>query len=342
MALDEKVATLASPELYAEQSGWVETIETHMSWVFLTPRYAFKLKKPIRMGSRDLATVEARRWHCREEVRLNRRLAPDVYLGTRALTRDPGSARLELDGPGSAVDYLVWMRRLPADGMLDWHLRHGDLQAPQLEALAARLAAFHRALPPEPLSMTAYRRRFLRTIRGTRDELAVPASGLDPAPIRRLAWHQYGYVLERAHLFDQRVREQRIAEGHGDLRPEHVCFERRPVIIDCLEFSRDLRVLDGMDELAFLVLECERLGAAGTGQRLLAAYAAAADDPVSPGLVHFYQSYRATIRALLAIRHNTLGLGRDPARWLQRARHYLALAEEHIERAHRTPEPPTP
>lgn len=331
--LERKVAALACPDLHGGEAGPVETIETHMSWVFLTARHAYKLKKPLRIDSRDLAALEARRWHCAEEVRLNRRLAADVYLGTRRLTRDMTDGHLALDGPGPAVDYLVWMRRLPADRMLDHLIAAGGPESRHLEALAQRLARFHRGLAHEPLSMTAYRARLLRTIRATREELAAPDTGLDAARVIRLARRQYAFVLEHTALLDARVCEARIVEGHGDLRPEHVCFRRQPTIIDCLEFDRDLRVLDGLDEIAFLALECERLGAPETGRELLERYAAAAGDVAPPVLVGFYASYRAAIRALLAIRHNTLGPRHAPLRWHHRAVRYLELAEQHIVRA---------
>ncbi|HYW02347.1 MAG TPA: hypothetical protein VFA86_00260 [Gammaproteobacteria bacterium] len=331
--LEGKVAALACPDLHEGQAGPVATIETHMSWVFLTERHAYKLKKPLRIDSRDLAALEARRWHCAEEVRLNRRLAPDVYLGMRRLTRDAADGHLALDGRGPAIDYLVWMRRLPAGRMLDHLIAAGGPETGHLDALAQCLARFHRGLAREPLSMTGYRRRLLHTIRATRNELAAADTGLDAARVIRLARRQYAFVLEHAALLDARVYEGRIVEGHGDLRPEHVCFERMPIIIDCLEFDRELRVLDGLDEIAFLALECERLGAAQAGRGLLERYAAAMRDAAPPALVGFYTSYRAAIRALLAIRHNTLGPRHDPVRWHHRAVRYLDLAERHIARA---------
>jgi aminoglycoside phosphotransferase family enzyme len=132
-------------------------------------------------------------------------------------------------------------------------------------------------------------------------------------------------MLRRDRLFDDRVREGRIVEGHGDLRPEHVCLEATPRIIDCLDFSCDLRTLDSADEIAFLALECERLGAPAVGGALLERYRDRCGDAVPDELVGFYRSCRACIRATLAIRHlDEPVLSR--AKWQAQARDYLELA----------------
>jgi aminoglycoside phosphotransferase family enzyme len=137
-------------------------------------------------------------------------------------------------------------------------------------------------------------------------------------------------TLERnAALFDRRVTEGRVVEGHGDLRPEHVCLEPKPQIIDCLEFSRRLRRLDPLDELGYLALECERLGASAIGAAILEAYRALSGDPAPARLQHAYQAYRALVRAMLAVRHLDDSAVADRAKWIARARGYVELACDH-------------
>jgi len=158
----------------------------------------------------------------------------------------------------------------------------------------------------------------------TRPEFGLPALAMEPIRVRQRAF------LERAApILDARVRDGRVIEGHGDLRPEHVCLERNPQIIDCLEFSRDFRILDAADELGFLALECERLGAGWAKRVVFERYAEVCDDAPPPALVHFYQSHRACLRAKIAVWHLKEPERSDGSKWTAQAREYLRLADSH-------------
>jgi aminoglycoside phosphotransferase family enzyme len=323
--IQAKVAFLRSPEAYAEQPCSVEVVETHMSWVFLTERYAYKLKKPVRYDSLDFSTLELRRRDCEEEVRLNRRLARHVYLGTIALTVDP-AGRLALAGGGEPVDWLVHMQRLPAERMLDALIRRGSIQETDVLPAALRLARFFAQAPPVELGAAEYRKRLEEGTRGDRDALCQPGFRLPRDRVVRIADAQLLHLAREPELFDRRVHEGRIVEGHGDLRPEHICLAPEPAIIDCLEFSRDLRLLDPADELAFLGLECERLGRVAVGRWFLRAYAdVAGDEPPEP-LLRFHRNYRALRRAKIAVWHLRDPSVRDHDEWWERAGRYLELA----------------
>jgi len=137
------------------------------------------------------------------------------------------------------------------------------------------------------------------------------------------------FLTARAAELDRRVTDGRIVEGHGDLRPEHVCLTEPPVVIDCLAFNREFRVLDGMDEVAYLSMECERLGHPGFGADLIAAYRDAARDEAPDELVHFYSAYRALVRAKIAALHTQDAAANEVPKWIGRAREYLALAGSH-------------
>ncbi|MGZ3158104.1 MAG: hypothetical protein ACXU7H_03385 [Burkholderiaceae bacterium] len=329
LTLESKVAFLRQPTSYPEPTYRVEAIETHMSWVFLTDGYAYKLKKPVRHDLLDFSTIEARRFYCEEEVRLNRRLTTDVYLGMVAINLDT-RGHLQLGRNGNAIDWLVKMRRLPIKRMLDYAIKHGTATEQDIVKVATRLAHFYQTCTPVILDANEYRNRFLHHINCTRQELIHSAYQLPAAQINDICAAQGAALQRMTVLFDERIQSEKIVEGHGDLRPEHVCLNPELDIIDCLEFSYDLRIADPADELGFLALECERLGATDFGALLLRTYRELSGDMPAAALVHFYQSYRASLRAAIAIRHLDEEKFRYSPEWPRRAREYLALAELHI------------
>lgn len=336
ITLEAKVAFLRQSSAFAELTGRVEAIETHMSWVFLTDTHAWKLKKPVCHDVLDFSTIEARHFYCTEEVRLNRRLTLDVYLGVMRLSCDE-AGHLQLEGQGAVVDWLVKMRRLPTYLMFDHALRQGTAHALDIGRIGTRLANFYKTCVPVEIATSIYRARFLNDIDAQSAELCRPEHRLPLDQVRRVACAQRRVLGDQAALFDARVRAGRIVEGHGDLRPEHVCLDASINIIDCLEFSRDLRTVDAADEFGFLALECERLGAAEAGEMLLRIYNELSGDPPPPALIHFYQSYRASLRAAIAIRHLNEEKFRASPEWRRRALDYLRLAERHVARCQITP-----
>jgi aminoglycoside phosphotransferase family enzyme len=329
--LARKVAWLRRPETYPEPPGSIEVVETHMSYVFLTERHAFKLKKPVRYEFLDFSTPAARRSDCEEEWRLNQRLAPGVYLGVVPLAvDDSGEPRLE--GKGEVVEWLVKMRRLPAEHMLDRRLRVGVVEPRELTALATRLAEFYGGCPVEAITADDYRERLRRDVDANGAVLSEPAFGFSAGQVDELQAAQRGVLERQARLIDQRVYDGRIVEGHGDLRPEHVCLLDPPVVFDCLEFNRRLRIVDPLDELAFLAMECERLGADFVGPELLRVYASRRGDAAPAALIDFYKCTRACMRARLSILH-TRELPRSGwEKWQALARDYLALAHRYSRR----------
>jgi len=314
----EKLAFLGSPGVL---DGRPECIETHMSWVFLTADRAYKLKKPVRLPYLDHSTLARRRRSCEEELRLGRRLAPDVYLRVVPLVRSAGG--LALDGEGEVVDWVVEMRRLPDERMLPAMIARGAATAEHADAIGDLLTRFYRSAPRAPWDGEAYRRRVRDTIVGMSDELVqrdVPRPQVEGVAAPVLA------ALDAAAVaFAARVDAGRVIDAHGDLRPEHVCLEDPPVIIDPLEFDAELRMMDALSELAFFSLECERLDAGWFGARVSRRYAERTDDPMPPTLVAIYRGYHALTRAVLALRH----LDDHPdaeRRWRDRADDYLRRA----------------
>jgi aminoglycoside phosphotransferase family enzyme len=327
--LGAKVAFLSNPESYAEPTTRVEVLETHMSWVFLTDTTAWKLKKPARTRYLDFSSEALRRADCEEELKLNRRLSDGVYEAVVPLALD-AQGRLRLGADGHAVDWLVRMRRLPGARMLDRLLREHALKPAEIERAIERLSRFYCDAARVAMPPARYRERFVEEIAENRRELATPAYELPLEPIEATCASQLALLSFRADLFE--ARAGRLVEGHGDLRPEHICLEERPQIIDCLEFSPELRLLDPADELSFLALECERLGSPELASTIFATYTAVTGDAPPAVLLDFYRSFRASVRARIAIRHLADAAPREPVRWLGQARAYLTLAREHVER----------
>jgi aminoglycoside phosphotransferase family enzyme len=326
-----KVAALKNPRAYPEPPGKIEAVETHMSWVFLTPEFAYKLKKPVRYAYLDFSTLAARARYCAEEVRLNQRLAPGVYLGVAALTQE-SDGRVRINGEGEVVEWLVKMRRLPLYRMLDSLIRRDAVLPEDIQRLALLLALFYRESPPVETRGEDYRREYETKLSDNLEVLGDPASGLTVETARAVHARLAEFARQTPGLLAPRAEQNRILEGHGDLRPEHVCLEARPVIFDRLEFNREFRLVDAVDELASLAMECERLGAAWIGRTLLDVYAQTAGDQPPPALLHFYMSYRACLRARLAILH-TRELPRAAwDKWRAGAADYLRLAAAHAER----------
>jgi aminoglycoside phosphotransferase family enzyme len=323
-SIEEKVAFLRRPVSYPQCAGEVETIQTHMSWVFLTDRHAWKLKKPVRNDYLDFSTPEARRLHCSSEVRFNRRLARDVYLGIVPLTAN-NNGNLQLGGRGRRIDSLVLMRRLPSGRMLDHLIKSRTVSEKDIEKLASRLATFYKSLAPAPTTCPQYRKRLAADLERAGRELASGAYGLPASLVQDLIPYQLEFLERNRALFDERIRAGKVIEGHGDLRPEHVCLEEEPVVIDCLEFNRSLRILDAASELTFLALECERLGAPGAGKIIFSRYEEETGDRAPQTLLAFYKVYHACIRANIALWHLLDERIRDRGNWVGKAAQYLTI-----------------
>lgn len=300
-------------------------LETHMSWVLLGGEKVLKLKKPVRYSFLDFSTVQAREHDTREELRLNRRLAPRVYLDVLALTWDDGAFSLlpdhHLPEGAQVVDWVVAMQRLPAARMLDQIIARNELGPRDVDALFEVLVPFYRHAARSNITEDAYLERLRGEQATNRSVLCLP----------RFELPQIGSTLEAMDralakyepMLRTRVRDRRIVEGHGDLRPEHVCLVEPPVVIDALEFDLRLREIDPIDELCFLGLECEIAGDAAIGPQLIARCAAALGDHPPAALPGLHTARRALLRARLSAAHLLEADVRTPQKWLPQASRYL-------------------
>lgn len=320
---------LRDPRRHFDGTPRVDVVETHLSWVFVSRLYAWKLKKAVRTPLVDFTTLAARRRNCENEVRLNRRLAPGVYHGVVPLTESPGG-KLRWGGNGRVLEWLVWMRRLPRDRMLDALIRQRAVPLDRLRALARRLAGFHLDAPRP--AAAGYCARLREAIAQDAALLAEFSEPEDAGSAARIAQGLLQFLATESGLFETRLESGRVVEGHGDLRPAHLCLDGAPLVIDCLEFSAELRTMDICEDLACLEVECERLGAAWVGRFVLAAHALETGDRPPRRLQDFHAAARALLRARLAHAHVLDCPRATHARWRAEGRRYLDIAERHLAR----------
>ncbi|CAM5446027.1 hypothetical protein [Streptomyces afghaniensis 772] [Streptomyces afghaniensis] len=271
-----------------------EVYETHTSVVFFVGDRAYKLKKPVDLGFLDYTTLASRRAACEREVTLNRRFAPDVYLGLGEI-RSPDA---------EAPEPLVVMRRMPADRRLSRLVREGAAVDDILRGLARQVATWHAEAP---------RGRDVDE-QGTRDALssrweasfdqvrALAADGFVPDGVAEVGRLVRRYLAGRERLFASRIEQGRVVDGHGDLLAEDVfSLDDGPRVLDCLEFDDHLRYVDGLDDAAFLAMDLEQLGAPEAAAYFLAQYSEYSGDPAPPSLWHHYVAYRAFVRAKVSL-----------------------------------------
>jgi aminoglycoside phosphotransferase family enzyme/predicted kinase len=306
------VAALREPAAYpgdpsAEQG--VEWIQTHLSHVFLTGRRVYKLRKAVDLGFVCFATRAERNADCLREVALNRRLAPDVYLGVAPIEAAPAGARVGalaegLAGPG---EHCVVMRRLPAGRDALALLQRGALPPEALDRVAERVAEFHARHGlgvPAPFSPEEWLARCTRPVEDNFALLADGAGSLFPRDVlERAQGAARAFSAARAGHFEARRRAGRAVDGHGDLHLQHVWFETdgaEPIFVDCIEFNEGLRRIDEAAEVAFLAMDLRYRGAEGLAARFLRRYARASDDFDLYSVVDYFVSYRAAVRAKVA------------------------------------------
>jgi uncharacterized protein len=327
--VEDVCAALASPEFYPDRPKRVDLRETHISWVFLAGDRAYKLKKPLVLPFVDYGTPRRRRQMCCEEVRLNRRLAPDLYLGVRAVAVGTGGLELAAEDDPRAVDYLVEMRRYDERRTLAAKLERGELRREEVAALGRMLARFHaqaRRVAMRGVPALVVERRMTENFH---ELLAIVEQRAEIGWVLELERFAHAFVVGHAHMLDARARNGFVREGHGDLRAEHVLLEETLRVVDCIEFDRALRELDVADDLAFLVMDLVASGGERFVRALVCAYRAAGGDPGEDRLIAFYAAYRALVRAKVAL----LRAAQYPASSSQHgresaaARDLLALAE---------------
>lgn len=310
------VEGLRDPAAYPHLEGrqpppTIDVLETHISTLFFAGERVYKTKKPVDLGFLDYRAAEQRRHFCEEEVRLGRRLSPDVYLGVAPISARRGGG-LQVHGAGEPLEWAVEMRRLPEHEMLSSRLLRGELDNSVLDDIAARLVEFHaHAATGSGVDEYGAADAVLVNVEENWDQLrpwidyAGEASGRTPllssALFRFLRQRSRGFVEAQRALFARRLSEARIREGHGDLHAGNICVTQEGLqFYDCIEFSRRLRCGDVAADLAFLAMDLDHSGFGAFSAYLVRRYAELAEDRELELLLPFYKGYRAVVRAKIA------------------------------------------
>ncbi|MGH8013613.1 MAG: AAA family ATPase [Candidatus Binataceae bacterium] len=333
------VAVMSRPEFYPERPLSVEMRQTHLSYVFLAGEYVYKIKKAVRFPFVDCGSLEKRRALCHEEVRLNRRLAPDTYLAALPIVRTRDGFALGEAGTASLapVEFAVKMRRLPDDRMLERLVHKGAASVADMHAIARRLAAFHANAAANLGVKYGSPAAVWKMVAGNLEECErFAGETCEAAELALLLNRNREFVAAHWKMMARRAKQGRVREGHGDLRCEHVCLVDGAILVfDCVEFSEALRYSDVACDIGFLAMDLDRLGAPEWSREMVRAYIESCHDGELFRLLPFYKCYRATVRAkvesIRAQQSEVPEEEREQARVA--ARRYFALAHAYASRA---------
>ena len=327
-AQHQLVTALQDPSVYGGGVERVELVETHISYVLLTGEHAFKIKKAVDFGFLNFTTLAARQFYCEEELRLNRRFAPDVYLGVVRIT---GSLEAPvIDGGGPALEYAVRMRQFDQEGLLSRVIARDELTPEAIDALATEVASFHRRAAvaaddapfgrPDDILQQALQNfeQMFPAIDDLRDR-----SGLETL----LEWTRREHAA-LVQQFQARRRDGFVRECHGDLHLGNIALiAGRMTLFDCIEFNESMRWTDVMSDVGFLVMDLRDRGRPDLAAGFLTAYLEITGDYEGLGVLRFYFVYRALVRAKVAcLRRAQAGSDEEHARSLAEFRTYLDLA----------------
>jgi len=312
----------------------VRLVQTHISFVLVGADRVLKIKKPVDFGFLDFTTLEKRRFFCHEELRLNRRLCPDIYLDVVAIGADADGANLE--GRGEVVEYGVMMRRMPEEGMMGRLIAAGRVDEKTIDAIVEVLAPFYdQAATGGEINdlgrAAAVGVNVLENFDQTRD--FVGSGGLDRERFDRLeAWSRD--FLAKSELFDARIAAGRVREGHGDLYSANICIDDSGHIhiFDCIEFNQRFRCCDVASDISFLAMDLDFHGLRDLSAYLLESFARQSGDDGLMSMVPFYKVYRAFVRGKIGLFTAHAPEVDEPtkASALEGAARYFALAESYL------------
>jgi aminoglycoside phosphotransferase family enzyme/predicted kinase len=337
MDLAGLIEALSSPAAYPQPVENVEVKQTHISVVFLAGEHVYKLKKPVNPGFLDFSTLEKRLHFCREEVRLNRRLAPDVYLDVVPVVRTADGLKWEAEG--EAIEWAVKMRRLPEEATFLERLRRGEVGVELIDSLAGKIAPFHRTA--ETNERIAAFGRFDCVARLVRDVFtnSAPQVGktVSSAVFDRIRILTEQTLSRLCSLIENRASRNRTRDAHGDLHLDHIYYfpDKEPpadlVIVDCIEFNERFRFIDPVADIAFVVMDLAFHGRRDLARAFADAYFRAAEDEEGRELLPLYAAYRASVRGevegMLVMEKEVPEAERRAAEKRARAHWLLALSE---------------
>lgn len=296
MSLPTMIRELLKPERYPEHTETVELHQTHISFVLVTDNFVYKIKKPVDFGFLDFRTLENRLFYCKQEVELNRRLAPDVYLDVVPVREMDGY--FFLDGEDKIVEYAVKMKRLPEEKMMINMLKTGNIDAPVLSRIAKKLVAFHASAKTDPSitacgSLAVIRRNIEENFRQMEKYLG---ETINKPPFDSVKNYSETFLTNNKELFLERMNKGRIKDCHGDLHMDHLYIMEDICIIDCIEFNERFRYTDVAADIAFLAMDLDFYGRQDLSDIFVKNYIEESGDEGLRSLIDFYKCYRACVR----------------------------------------------
>lgn len=288
--------SLQKPDAYPEPTSSVRLLQTHVSFLFITDNFVYKVKKPVDFGFLDFTTIDRRRIYCNEEVRLNRRLCPEIYLGVLEVRESPQGATFR--GNGKVIDYAVKMKRLPEERMLDRMLAEGKVTQADIRDIAHVIACFHLAAERGKTidkygSSKRIRKNWEENFRQLGEFVNISLRKTDLESIRK--WVDT-FMADNEALFAERVSQGFIRDCDGDIHLENICLTSPLCIFDCIEFNNSFRYTDTAADIAFFLMDLDFHGMSIFTNVFLEEYAAVTGDPGFMQLLDFYKIYRAVIR----------------------------------------------
>ncbi len=301
MARPDFIEQLLRPKAYPHPCVTVRLVETHISWVFLTGDYAYKVKKPVHFNFVDFSTADLREHYCQEELRCNRAFSPELYVDVVKIVRT-AEGGIRIGGDGDVVDHAVKMRQFPESSALDRLLAEGGLEPETLSRFGLELAGLHAALPRLEASSGELERRILGPVLDNFATLKATEAARDRADMLRAleAASTDAFHAQRS-TFSRRLSEGYVRECHGDLHLRNlVMIDGRVRAFDCLEFNPDLRWIDTASDAAFLIMDCAVRDRVDLAYAFHDGYLTGSGDYLGATLSPFYQTYRSVVRAKVA------------------------------------------
>jgi len=289
--------SLRNPSAYPVLTRTVELIQTHISWLFLTDTHVFKLKKPVNFGFLDFSTLDLRRFYCYEELRLNRRLCPDIYEKVIALREtDSGAAFV---GNGNVIEYAVMMKRLPADRMLDRLVDSSRISTEEIQIIALEISKFHSNAPTSPRisEFGSLEQIQLNWRENFEQTLPFQTSTLPPDILETIRSYVETFIDSHQALFTERIENGYIRDCNGDIHLGNICLlNSTAYIFDCIEFNERFRYSDTAADIAFLLMDLDFHSRPDLADAALSTYITATGDSDLAKLITFYKVYRAFVR----------------------------------------------
>jgi aminoglycoside phosphotransferase family enzyme len=331
--LPKLIQAMLDPSFYPHEAAEVLLVQTHISFVLLAGAYVYKVKKPVDFGFLNFTTLEKREHFCREELLLNRRLCPSLYLEVLAIHQQ--GENFSLKGPGAPVEYCLKMARMPEDKMMPKVIKAGELDKPKLARIVEILVQFYNKAAGDSEiqafgTAESVAVNVLENFEQTRSFIGCEA--LQQGQFDTITAYAHDF-LQKESLFQERIAAQKIRDCHGDLYSANICLADQIYIFDCIEFNQRFRYCDVASDVAFLAMDLDYQGLANLSDYFIERFMAASNDPGLKKMLNFYKCYRAYVRGKIGLftAHSPEVDEGTKKTCLEQAQKYFLLAERYAE-----------